>query len=120
MRGQTRHVFPDARRFDRSDLLRFVILYAAMYAGYGVASPFLPAFVSAHGVSPQELGFVLGAATATRLASAPLVGRVADRLRALRIVLAVVSAAGAAATVGFLSAHSFQMFVVVAMLQAAA
>jgi PPP family 3-phenylpropionic acid transporter len=101
-------------------LHRFIVLYAAMYAGYGVASPFLPAFVSAHGVTPQELGFVLGTATATRLASTPLFGRAADRLRALRIVLALTAAVGAAVTLGLLSAHSFRMFVLIAMLQAAA
>jgi hypothetical protein len=39
----------------------------------------LPAFVAGHGVTPQELGYVLGAATATRLVSAPLIGRAADR-----------------------------------------
>jgi len=101
-------------------LVRFIILYAAMYAGYGVASPFLPAFVSARGISSEELGLILGAATATRLASAPLLGRAADRLRALRTVLALTAAAGAGATLGFLPAHSFRMFWWVAMLQAAA
>jgi len=114
-------VFELAPRGSRAaEATRFIVLYAAMYAAYGVASPFLPAFVSAHGVSPQELGVVLGAATATRLASAPLVGRTADRLRALRIVLALAAAAGATATLGFLSAHSFLMFLPAAMLQAAA
>jgi PPP family 3-phenylpropionic acid transporter len=113
-------VLVETTRLVRSDLHRFVVLYAAMYAGYGVASPFLPAFVTAHGVSPRELGFVLGTATATRLVSAPLVGRAADRLHALHIVLAFTSVAGAAATLGFLSAHSFKTFLLIATLQVAA
>ena len=33
-------------------LPRFILLYAAMYAAYGVASPFLPAFVSERGLHP--------------------------------------------------------------------
>ena len=68
-------------------LYRFVILYAAMYAAYGVASPFLPAFVNERGVPPEQLGLVLAAGTAIRLASAPLAGRIGDRLGALRLVL---------------------------------
>src|SRR5258706_522404 len=42
-------------------LPRFVLLYAAMYAAYGVASPFLPAFLGARGLTPGELGLALGA-----------------------------------------------------------
>lgn len=113
-------MLPAARRVERSDLFRFVLLYAAMYVGFGVASPFLPAFVSARGVLPRELGWVLGAATATRLASTPLVGRVADRLRALRLALAITVVTAAGVTLGLFSAHSFRMFLLVAMLQAAA
>ena len=37
-------------------LPKFVALYAAIYGAYGVASPFLPAFVSGRGLSPQEIG----------------------------------------------------------------
>ncbi len=113
-------MFVESQRLVRPDLLRFVALYAALYAGFGVASPFLPAFVSAHGVSARQLGFVLGAATAIRLVSVPLTGRVADRLRALRAVLAVAAVAAALVTLGFVSARSFVMFLVIAIVQAAA
>src|ERR671922_283514 len=56
-------------------LARFFLLYAAMYAAYGVASPFLPAFVNSRGIAPEQLGFVLAAGTIARLLSAPLAGR---------------------------------------------
>jgi MFS transporter, PPP family, 3-phenylpropionic acid transporter len=36
-------------------LPRFVLLYAAMYAAFGVASPFLPALVSARGLPAAQL-----------------------------------------------------------------
>ncbi|HET8563374.1 MAG TPA: hypothetical protein VFM35_05830 [Candidatus Binatia bacterium] len=45
-------------------LARFILLYAAMYAAFGVASPFLPAFFSPQGLLPEQLGLVLGAGTA--------------------------------------------------------
>jgi hypothetical protein len=36
-------------------LPRFLLLYAAMYAAFGVASPFLPALVNARGVPAAQL-----------------------------------------------------------------
>ena len=36
-------------------LTRFILLYAGMYAAFGVASPFLLAFLSARGLVPELL-----------------------------------------------------------------
>ena len=93
-------------------LPKFVALYAAMYAAYGVASPFLPAFVSERGLSPEQLGFALAAGTGMRLVSAPFAGRIADLLQALRVVLVVSIAAAALVTLGYLSARGFWMVLV--------
>jgi PPP family 3-phenylpropionic acid transporter len=67
-----------------------------MYAAFGVASPFLPALVNARGVPAAQLGLVLSAGTAIRLLTAPLAGRLGDRIQGLRVVLVVclVLAAG--------------------------
>ena len=81
-------------------LTRFILLYAAMYAAFGVASPFLPAFFSARGLSPEQLGVVLGAGTAVRLLAAPLAGRIGDLIQALRVVLVVCIALAASVTLG--------------------
>jgi PPP family 3-phenylpropionic acid transporter len=99
-------------------LPKFVALYAAIYGAYGVASPFLPAFVSARGLSPQEIGFALAAGTATRLVSAPLAGRIADLVQALRVMLVVSIAAAALVTLGYLSARGFWMVLAVMVLHA--
>ncbi len=101
-------------------LTRFIRLYAAMYAAFGVASPFLPAFVSARGVPPEQLGLVLGAGTAVRLLTAPLAGRIGDLLQALRVVLVVCTALAAAVTLGYLAAHGFWILLGVSLLHAAA
>jgi MFS transporter, PPP family, 3-phenylpropionic acid transporter len=72
----------------RRDLLsRFLLLYAALYASFGLLSPFLPAFLSARDVGPEWLGLLLGAGTAVRLVSAPLAGRLADVFGAFRLEL---------------------------------
>jgi MFS transporter, PPP family, 3-phenylpropionic acid transporter len=95
-----------------------VLLYAAMYAAYGVASPFLPAYVSARGIPPEQLGLVLGAGTAMRLLSSTFVGRLADFLQALRATLVTCVALGSVVTLLYLPAHGFSAFFAVSLLQA--
>jgi MFS transporter, PPP family, 3-phenylpropionic acid transporter len=103
-----------------SALPSFIVLYAAMYAAYGVASPFLPAFVSERGLPPEQLGLVLAAGTAVRLLSAPVAGRIGDLMHALRVVLVVCTALAAAVTVGYLPARGFWLFLALTLLHAAA
>jgi PPP family 3-phenylpropionic acid transporter len=100
-------------------LTRFILLYAAMYAAFGVASPFLPAFISARGLSPEELALVLGAGTAVRLLTAPLAGRIGDLIQALRVVLVVCIALAASVTLGYLAADRFWILLGVSLLHAA-
>jgi PPP family 3-phenylpropionic acid transporter len=100
-------------------LARFILLYAAMYAAFGVASPFLPAFVSGRGLPPEQLGLVLGAGTAVRLLTAPLAGRIGDLIQALRVVLVVCIALAASVTLGYLPAHGFWILFGVSLLHAA-
>jgi MFS transporter, PPP family, 3-phenylpropionic acid transporter len=47
---------------------RFLLLYVAMFAAFGVASPFLPALLHERGLGPSEIGAVLAAGTAVRRA----------------------------------------------------
>ena len=100
-------------------LTKFILLYAAMYAAFGVASPFLPAFLNARGLTPEQLGLALGAGTAVRLLTAPLAGRIGDLLQALRIVLVVCLALAAAVTLGYLAAHGFWILLGMSLLHAA-
>ena len=78
-----------------STLARFILLFAFLYAAFGVSSPLFPSFLSARGLEPEAIAVVLAAGTAIRLVAAPLAGRIADRLDASRAVLAA-SIAGAA------------------------
>ena len=100
-------------------LTKFILLYAAMYAAFGVASPFLPAFLNARGLTPEQLGLALGAGTAVRLLTAPLAGRIGDLIQALRIVLVVCLALAAAVTLGYLAAHGFWILLGMSLLHAA-
>jgi MFS transporter, PPP family, 3-phenylpropionic acid transporter len=101
-------------------LTRFILLYAAMYAAFGVASPFLPSFLSARGLPPEQLGLMLGAGTAVRLLTAPLAGRIGDLIQALRVVLVICIALAASATLSYLAAHDVWVLLGVSLLHAAA
>src|SRR5246127_5412572 len=93
-----------------SSLPRFILLYTAMYAAFGVASPFLPALVNARGVPAAQLGLVLSAGTAIRLLTAPLAGRLGDLIQGLRVVLVGCLVLAAVVTLGYGPAQGFGPF----------
>jgi PPP family 3-phenylpropionic acid transporter len=103
-----------------SALPRFVVLYALMYAAFGVSSPFLPAFFEARGLAPEQLGILFATGTAIRLVSGPLCGRLADLTQALRTVLAVCTALAALVALGLLPAAGFGSLLAISVLHAAA
>jgi PPP family 3-phenylpropionic acid transporter len=79
-------------------LPRFLLLYAALYAAFGVASPFTPALLHERGLNVTSIGLFLALGTAIRALSAPAAGRVADRFAALRPTLSLGAAAAALAS----------------------
>src|SRR5438477_10123261 len=90
-----------------SDLVRFLVTFSALYMAFGVASPFLPAFLSSRGVTPAQIGLLLAAGTVIRLVSGPIAGRIADRLHARRVVLAICSLAAGGRGLGLCSGARF-------------
>jgi PPP family 3-phenylpropionic acid transporter len=101
-------------------LLRFTLLYAALFSAFGFSSPFLPAFLAGRGLGAEELGLVLGAATAVRLVCGPIAGRLADRFLLFRAELAVCAILGAGATLLYLLGAGFWAIMGIGLLQAAA
>jgi MFS transporter, PPP family, 3-phenylpropionic acid transporter len=102
-----------------SAAVAYILLYTALYAVFGVASPFWPRFFETRGLSPQEIGIVLAAALVTRLLAGPTVGMLADRAGSLRFALAVCTALAAAWAAALLWVHSFALLLFIAVLQAA-
>jgi len=100
--------------------IAYILLYAALYAAFGVASPFWPKFFETRGLTSQQIGFILAAAMLVRLAAGPLVGRVADVSRSLRLVLATCAALAAAMAAALLLANTFWLLLIITSLQAAA
>ena len=97
----------------------YIFLYAALYAAFGVASPFWPRFFETRALSPQEIGFVLAAGMLTRLLAGPMVGMLADRAGSLRFALAICTALAASSAAALLWAHSFALLLFITVIQAA-
>ena len=62
-----------------SPLRRFLALYGALFAAFGVALPFLPGLLQQDGLGSGAIGVVLAGGTGIRLLAGPLGGRLADR-----------------------------------------
>ena len=103
----------------RGALPRFIGLYAALYAAFGVESPFFPALLGSRGLGPEAIGVVLAMGTAARLLAGPLAGRLADRVGAPRGVLAACTGAAAVIGLGYLGADGLWPLVLVSVLHAA-
>jgi PPP family 3-phenylpropionic acid transporter len=106
--------------FSSTPLTRFLWLYAALYAAFGVASPFFPAFISARGVPPEQLGLLLSVGTVVRLLTTPLAGRIGDVIQALRLVLIICIGLAAVVTLGYLSAQGWWSLLAVSLLHGTA
>lgn len=106
--------------FSPAALVAYLLLFGALYAGFGVQSPYLPALLKEHGLGAEAIGAVLASGTAIRLAAGPMAGRVADRLDAAKLVFAGCSAAAAFAALDYLPATGFGPLLGITLLQAAA
>ncbi len=97
----------------------FLALYGALYAAFGVQSPYLPSLLSERGLAPEEIGLALAASTAIRLVTGPVAGRLADRFQSPQMVLVVCAAAAAALALCYAPAHGLWPLLVVGILHAA-
>ena len=100
--------------------IAYILLYAALYAAFGVASPFWPRFFETRALTPQQIGFMLAAAMLMRLLAGPIVGMFADRAGSLRLALAICTALAAGSAAALLWAHSFALLLFITVIQAAA
>ena len=102
-----------------STLPRFVVLYSALFAAFGVASPFLPALLAQRGLTPFAIGLVLGLGSAVRLATGPLGAQLADRSGAPRLVLSAGLAAAAVVALGYAPARGLLPLALISVAHAA-
>src|SRR4051812_43234046 len=104
----------------RGALLAYLVLFAALYAAFGVQSPYLPRLLQDHGLGAEAIGTVLAAGTAIRLAAGLAAGHIADRLDAARFVFAGCAAGAALAAMFYLPTRGFWPLLAVSLAQAPA
>jgi PPP family 3-phenylpropionic acid transporter len=99
-------------------LPRFLVLYATLFAAFGVASPFFAAFLAGRALRPEAIGLVLAAGTAVRLIAGPLGARLADRVGAPRRVLVGFAAAASGVAFCYLPAEGLWLLLLVSVAHA--
>jgi PPP family 3-phenylpropionic acid transporter len=92
----------------------------ALYAAFGVQSPYLPSLLDSHGLPPETIALVLAAGTVIRLVAGPAAGHLADRLDAPKAVLIVCSAAAGLIALGYLPARGLWPLLIVGVIHSAA
>ena len=103
----------------KAPLPRFVLLYAAVFSAFGVASPFFPAFLLSRGLDPAGVGLVLAAGTAVRILAGPVGGWLTDRAAAPQLVLAGFLAAAASVALAYLGQSGLWPLLALSVLHAA-
>lgn len=77
--GAARELFVDVSRSRPRLALRLAFAYVAVFFFMGTYLPYWPVWLAHRGMSPSEVGILLGVAPWTRVLASPLAGRWADR-----------------------------------------
>jgi PPP family 3-phenylpropionic acid transporter len=101
VRGHRARIHAAMRMPQPRALRSFLLLYVLLYASFGVASPFWPRYFETRGLSPEQIGLLLGLSTIVRLIAGPVAARIADRSQRLRHVLATAAAMAACLAFAF-------------------
>lgn len=105
--------------FRATPLVRFVVLYTALYASFGALAPFLPVWLGERGLTTAQIAVVMGLGTTVRLVAGPLAGQLADHLRAWRGVLAICAVGAGVSVLAYLVSGGFAAAIVTVLVQSA-
>ena len=86
--------------------LSLSLFYAALFSAFGVYMPFIPVWLAAKGLGPQEISICMALPMTVRLL-VPFWGFAADHLRNQRLVIAVCLGVALLAGLALLSASGF-------------
>ena len=86
------------------------LFYALLFAGTGASLPFIPLWLSHHGMSPQQVGLILAIPLLARAVTGPLTGLWAERFARHRSPILILAGLGAAAYALMLPGRSYGSF----------
>lgn len=87
---------------------RLAGFYAAAFLTIGVFMPFWPPFLEDRGLGPEEIGFLLGLATASKVLGSPFFAHLSDRFGSRRRLMIGIALAALAAFVFYAEATTFE------------
>jgi PPP family 3-phenylpropionic acid transporter len=94
---------------------RLALVYAAFFLIVGWHLPLFPVWLTARGLDPAAIGFVLAAMQAVRVFATPAGTRIADRYGSLHGAIVATAVASVAAIALLGSAHGFTFILVAAV-----
>src|SRR6476660_5570197 len=94
---------------------RLALVYAAFFLIVGWHLPLFPVWLTARGLDPAAIGFVLAAMQAVRVIGTPLGTRIADRYGSLRGAIIVTTLASVAAISVLGAANGFAFLLIAAV-----
>lgn len=91
---------------------RLALVYAAFFLIVGWHLPLFPVWLTARGLDPAAIGFVLAAMQAVRVVGTPVGTRIADRYGSLRgaIILTTIASTAAIGVLGIANGFAFVLF----------
>lgn len=99
--------------------LRLAFFYGAIFASVGIFLPYWPIWLESRGLSPVEIGLIIGASFWPRIVTSLLVPYLADRLGRRRLMMTVMTALTLAGLLAFAWVSDFWMFMALGLLTGA-
>ena len=102
-----------------STALRLAFFYAAIFASIGVFLPYWPLWLEFRGLSPSEIGLIIGASFWPRIVTSLLIPHLADRLGKRRIAMIWLTVLTLLGLTGFALVSDFWLFMLLSVLTGA-
>ncbi len=99
--------------------LRIAFFYGAIFASVGIFLPYWPVWLESRGLSPVEIGLVIGASFWPRIVTSLLVPYLADRLGRRRLMMTLMTALTLIGLLAFALVGEFWMFMALGLVTGA-
>ena len=99
--------------------LRLAFFYGAIFASVGIFLPYWPIWLESRGLSPVEIGLVIGASFWPRIVTGLLVPNLADRLGRHKLVMTLSTALTLLGLLAFALVSDFWLFMALGLLTGA-
>jgi PPP family 3-phenylpropionic acid transporter len=83
--------------FELTTAMRQSLFYALLFAGVGASLPFIPLWLSRHGMAPSQISIILAVPLLGRALTGPMTGIWADRFERYRSPMLILALTGALA-----------------------